>query len=66
DPENNIASFSLLSDAGGRFALDANGLLKVGGSGLNYEAGANHSILVRVTDAGGAVYDEWVGVSIGD
>ncbi|CAN0209127.1 unnamed protein product, partial [Phaeothamnion confervicola] len=64
DPESNIASFSLLNDAGGRFALDANGLLKVGGSGLNYEAGANHSILVRATDTGGLVYDKWLSVSI--
>jgi Ca2+-binding RTX toxin-like protein len=66
DPEGNIASYSLLNDAAGRFSLDANGLLKVGAAGLDHEAGASQSIQVRVTDAGGLVRDEWFTVTIGN
>ena len=58
DPDNNIVSYSLINDAGGRFSLRSDGLLMVGNTGFNYEAGANHWITVRVTDARGAVYDE--------
>lgn len=58
DPDNNIASYSLINDAGGRFALRGDGLLMVGSTGFNYEAGANHWITVRVTDVRGAIYDE--------
>ncbi|MDT7530351.1 cadherin domain-containing protein [Sphingopyxis sp. SE2] len=64
DPDNNIASYSLINNAGGRFALRSDGLLLVGNTGLNYEAGASHSITVRVTDARGAVYDESFTVSL--
>ncbi len=66
DPDGNSLSYSLLNDAGGRFALDANGRLKVGSTGLNYEAGASQAIHVRVTDTGGLVRDEWFTVTIGD
>ena len=58
DPDNNIVSYSLINNAGGRFSLRSDGLLMVGSTGLNYEAGASHWITVRVTDARGAVYDE--------
>lgn len=58
DPDNNIASYSLINDAGGRYAMRADGLLMTGSTMLNYEASTSHQVTVRVTDARGAVYDE--------
>ncbi len=66
DPEGNINSYSLLSNAGGRFSISSGGLLMVGSAGLDYEAGASQQILVRATDAGGLVRDEWFTVTIGN
>ncbi|MEO1656317.1 MAG: cadherin domain-containing protein [Pseudomonadota bacterium] len=57
--------FTLLNDAGGRFLLDADGLLRAG-SNFDHEAGANHTIEVRVTDSGGLTRTESFAVSIND
>ncbi len=52
-------TFSLVNDAGGRFAIDATGKLTVkNGALLNYEAAASHTITVRATDESGAIRDE--------
>lgn len=64
DPENNITSLVLLDNAGGRFALQPNGLLTVGTAGLDYEAGATQTIWVRATDAGGLTRDEAFTISL--
>lgn len=64
DPEGNVAYYSLMSDAGGRFTLDSNGLLRVGSTGLNFEAGANQPIIVRATDSNGLTLDRWFNVEI--
>ena len=47
--------FDLPKDAGGRFAIDpASGALSVAeGARLNFEAGAHHKLIVRVTDSSG-------------
>ena len=52
--------FSLANDAGGRFAIDAvTGAVTVAtGAVLDFEAAASHGIVIRVTDAAGASYDE--------
>jgi VCBS repeat-containing protein len=65
DPENNIASFALLNDAGGRFTLDANGLLKAGGVAMDYEAATSYAILVQATDTTGLVSTpQWLTVTV--
>ncbi len=53
-------SFSLVDNAGGRFAIDTTtGAVTIAnGSLLNFEAATSHNILVRVTDTAGASYDE--------
>jgi VCBS repeat-containing protein len=53
-------TYSLTDTAGGRFAIDsATGQLTVAdGNLLNYESATSHSVTVRVTDAGGLIYDE--------
>jgi VCBS repeat-containing protein len=61
DPDvGDTKTYSLTDTAGGRFAIDATtGQLTVAnGSLLNYEAGASHSVTVRVTDSVGQSYDE--------
>jgi hypothetical protein len=57
-------TFTLLSNAGGRFGISGNQLVVANGSLLNYEAGTSHSITVRVTDSGGETYDESFTISV--
>ena len=63
-----VLSYSLADDAGGRFAIDsASGEITVAdGSALDHEAAASHDITVRVTDSGGASYDETFTIAVGD
>ena len=63
DPENGAVTFSLVDDAGGRFAVSGNSLVVAGG-GLNFEAATSHNVTVRVTDAGGLTYDEAFTISV--
>ena len=62
------ASYSLVDDAGGRFAIDnSTGEITVAdGSLLNHETADSHDVVVRVTDAAGATYDETFSISVGD
>ncbi|MDX1930802.1 MAG: cadherin domain-containing protein, partial [Pirellulaceae bacterium] len=61
-------SYSLIDDAAGRFAIDPNtGVVTVAdGSLLNFEVSPSHTITVRVTDSGGATYDETFTISLND
>ncbi len=61
-------SYSLVDDAGGRFAIDNdNGTITVAdGSQLDYEAATSHDITVRVTDVDSNVYDEVVTIAVND
>lgn len=59
-------TFSLVNNAGGRFAISAAGALTVAnGSLLDYESATTHAVTVRVTDSHGATRDQvfQVGVS---
>lgn len=59
-------TFTLVNNAGGRFAITAAGVLSVAnGALLDYEAATSHAITVRVTDTYGASRDQvfQVGVS---
>ncbi len=59
DPDaGDSATYSLLDDAGGRFAINGDHLVVADGSLLDYETAASHSITVQVTDSGGATYTE--------
>ncbi|MFO0180472.1 MAG: cadherin domain-containing protein, partial [bacterium] len=62
------ATYSLVDDAGGRFAINSStGVVSVAnGSLLDREAAANHNITVRVTDTAGATYDEVMTVTLTD
>ena len=61
DPDaGTVLTYTLLDDAGGRFAIDANtGVITVAdGTLLDFETASSHSISVRVTDQGGLSLDK--------
>ena len=57
---NEVAAYSLIDSAGGRFGIHATtGMVSVANSSLlNYEIASSHFVTVRVTDLAGAIYDE--------
>jgi len=67
DPDSSSFTYTLLDDAGGRFAMDANGNVTVAdGLLLDYEQQNSHTIRVRVTDDMGASSEFDVNVSVVD
>lgn len=66
DPDAGDAlTYTLLDNAGGRFALTSAGVLSVAnGSLLNYEAATSHNITVRVTDSFGQIKDQVLTVAV--
>lgn len=65
DGPGDTPSFQLLDNAGGRFAIGADGTLTVlNGAALDYEAQTSHTITVRVTDQAGAYFDKQFTVSV--
>jgi Ca2+-binding RTX toxin-like protein len=62
------ATYSIVDNAGGRFAVRSDGLLMSGNTNLDYEdpAYASHviPITVRVTDVGGLSYDKSVNITL--
>ncbi len=61
-------SYSLVNNAGGRFAINATtGEITVAnGTLLDYEAAISHNITVRITDLSGATYDEVFAINLID
>jgi VCBS repeat-containing protein len=65
DPEDEL-SYTLVDDAGGRFALDAvTGALTTTQS-LDHEAAASYDIVIRATDPDGLSVQRTVSISVGD
>ncbi len=60
--------YSLVDDAGGRFAIDAvTGVVTVAdGSRLDFEDAASHDIVFRVIDSAGNAYDEQATIELAD
>ena len=61
DPDaalGDTASFSLINNAGGRFAVSGGNLVVANGGLLDFETSTSHSVTVRITDARGLTYDE--------
>ena len=67
DPDaGDTHTYSLLDDAGGRFAIDGNtGVITVAdGSLLDYDSAASHGLTIRATDAAGLTYDQAVTINL--
>src|SRR5204862_71289 len=65
DATTNTVSYSLFDDAGGRFAIDASGLVTVAGA-IDREAAASYDITVRATSADGSTADKTFTIAIND
>ncbi|EIM25786.1 Calx-beta domain-containing protein [Microvirga lotononidis] len=65
DPDGQTLTFSLLENAGGRFAISGNKLV-LAGPGVNYEEAKSHQIKVRVDDGHGGVQDQVFTINVGD
>jgi parallel beta-helix repeat protein len=57
-------TFTLVDDAGGRFAIAGNKLVVASGAPLDYEAATSHTIVVRATDAGGFSVDRTLTINV--
>ena len=66
DPDGDAVTFSLVDDAGGRFAIDASTGVITAAVALDYEGANSHQLQVRVTDATGAYSDEIAIISVAD
>ena len=67
DPDGaDTFTYSLLDDAGGRFAIDGSNLVVANYILLDYEQHASHTILVRSTDASGLVVDKELTIAVND
>jgi len=66
DVDDATLTYDLMSDAGGRFAIDsATGDLSVlDGSQLDYEANSSHPITVQISDAAGLTYSVTISISV--
>lgn len=60
------ATYTLVDNAGGRFAIMGNQIVVADGSLLDYEAATSHQVTVRVTDAGGLYVDETFTINLND
>ena len=67
DPDaGDTASFSLVDDAGGRFAVSGSNLVVANYIGLDYEQSPSHSVTVEVTDSGGLTFDKAFTIDVND
>jgi VCBS repeat-containing protein len=66
DPDGNTLAYSLVDDAGGRFAIDsATGAITTT-QAFDYEASHGYSVTVRASDGGGLFVDKIFAIAVGD
>ena len=69
DPDaGDTATYALIDNAGGRFAIDPNsGAITVAdGALLDYDEASSHNVTVQVTDSAGNTYSEAFAISVTD
>lgn len=68
DPDEvDYFTFSLIDDAGGRFAIDEFGqLIIANGSLIDFETAQSHTVIVRVTDNSGLTFDKSFVITVVD
>ena len=67
DPDaGDTHTYTLLDNAGGRFAINGNKLVVANGGLLDFEKQTSHDVVVRVTDAGGKSTTKTVTVQLQD
>ena len=66
DPDGNALTYSLVDDAGGRFAIDgATGKVTTTGA-FDYEANHGFTIVARASDGGGLFVDKALAIAVND
>jgi choice-of-anchor C domain-containing protein len=63
---NDTFTYSLVDNAGGRFAINSNQLIVADGSKLDYETNQKHTITIRTQDQGGLTYDKSFDINLID
>ncbi|MBA1158666.1 cadherin domain-containing protein [Microvirga mediterraneensis] len=66
DANGDVLTYTLLDNAGGRFAISSGNKLVLAGPGVNFEEAASHQIKVRVADGHGGVQDQVFTINVGD
>jgi VCBS repeat-containing protein len=66
DPDGDTLSYTLVDDAGGRFALDASTGALTTTAPLNHEAQPSYDLVVRATDPDGLSVERTVTISVAD
>ncbi|MFM6436862.1 MAG: Calx-beta domain-containing protein, partial [Microcystis panniformis] len=67
DPDvNDTFTYSLVDNAGGRFAINSNQLIVADGTKLDYETNQKHTITIRTRDQGGLTYDKSFDINLID
>ncbi|NER39686.1 MAG: hypothetical protein F6J93_38090 [Oscillatoria sp. SIO1A7] len=56
--------YTLLDDAGGRFAIAGNQLIVANGGLLDFETNTGHNITVRTADSAGNVFDQTLAIAV--
>jgi hypothetical protein len=65
DPNpGNTATYSLVNNAGGRFALSGSQILVANGALLDYETSSSHDVTVTVTDQGGLSFTKTLAIAV--
>jgi Ca2+-binding RTX toxin-like protein len=59
-------TYTLLDDAGGRFAFQGDRLVVTNGSKLDYEQIQSYTVTIRVTDKAGLTHDQVLTITVGD
>jgi Tol biopolymer transport system component len=67
DPDlGDLHTYTLVDNAGGRFAIQGDQVVVANGALLDYEVDTSHTIRVRTTDRGGLWYEEQFTVQVTD
>ena len=66
DPDGGAQTFSLINDAGGRFAISGATLVVRDGLKLDYEQAKSHAVQIMVTDQGGLSHIETFAIGVAD
>lgn len=66
DPDDDNLTYTLLDNAGGRFALNGMTLVVANGELLDFETATSHTIRVKIDDGKGGVREQDLTINIGD
>jgi hypothetical protein len=67
DPDaGDSAIYTLLDDAGGRFAISGSNLVVANGALLDHESSTSHQVTIRVADGGGLAFDKVLTIGVTD